>query len=69
VKKSKNGKPDFVLTARNEQAIGTSGTYQSAAAMKNAIDSVNAPDADVEDLTSGGSAGPPRQWLGRHLPR
>lgn len=48
---AKDGKPYFVLKARNGEIIGTSETYSSPAAMENGIDSVktNAPTATVED--------------------
>lgn len=52
-KESKNGKPYFVLKAQNQQIIGQSQMYSSAAAMEAGIASVkhNGPGATVEDLT------------------
>ena len=43
----------FNLKAGNSQVIGTSESYESAAARDNGIESVkkNAPDAKIEDLT------------------
>lgn len=48
-----NGKWRFNLRATNGQVIGTSETYESAAARDNGIESVmkNAPEAKLEDLT------------------
>ena len=48
-----NGKWRFNLRASNGQVIGTSETYESAAARDNGIESVmkNAPEAKLEDLT------------------
>ena len=50
---TKNGKWRFNLKASNGQVIGTSETYESAAARDNGIASVakNAPDTKLEDLT------------------
>lgn len=50
---TKNGKHMFSLKATNGQVIGTSETYESAAARDNGIESVkrNAPDANLVDLT------------------
>ena len=52
-KETKSGKQMFNLKAGNNQIIGTSESYESAAARDNGIASVkkNAPDAKVEDLT------------------
>ena len=52
-KEGKNGKPYFVLKAKNKQIIGQSQMYSSAAAMEAGIESVknNAPGASVEDLS------------------
>ena len=51
-KTNKSGQHFFVLKAKNQQIIGTSESYSSAAAMKKGIKSVstNAPKAGVEDL-------------------
>jgi uncharacterized protein YegP (UPF0339 family) len=50
-KASAAGEPYFVLKAANNQVIGTSEMYTSAAAMETGIASVsaNAPDAPVVD--------------------
>lgn len=52
-KTASNGKPMFNLIAANNQVIGTSQLYESAAARDNGIESVksNAPDAMIDDLT------------------
>jgi uncharacterized protein YegP (UPF0339 family) len=52
-KESKNGKPFFVLRAKNKQIIGQSQMYSSPSAMEAGIESVknNAPGASVEDLS------------------
>lgn len=52
-KEAKNGKPYFVLKAKNKQIIGQSQMYSSVASMEAGIESVksNAPEASVEDLT------------------
>jgi len=52
-KEGKSGKLHFNLKATNGQIIGTSEVYESAAACKNGIASVqkNAPDAAIEDQT------------------
>jgi len=52
-KESKNGKPYFVLKAKNHQVIGNSEMYESTAARENGIQSVmtNAPEAETEDKT------------------
>ena len=51
-KESKNGKPYFVLKAKNKQIIGQSQMYSSTASMEAGIQSVknNGPGASVEDL-------------------
>ena len=53
-KESKNGKPYFVLKAKNKQIIGQSQMYSSASSMEAGIESVknNAPGGKVEDLSS-----------------
>ncbi|MGE4317821.1 MAG: YegP family protein [Deferribacterales bacterium] len=50
-KEAKNGKPYFVLKAKNHEIIGMSEMYESKAAMENGIKSVmtNAPDAETVD--------------------
>lgn len=50
-KTAANGQFFFNLTAANQQTIGTSEMYSSAAARDKGIESVktNAPDAEVED--------------------
>lgn len=52
-KDTKAGKFMFNLRARNGQVIGTSESYNTAAARENGIASVgkNAPDAKVDDQT------------------
>jgi uncharacterized protein YegP (UPF0339 family) len=52
-KVARNGKPFFVLKAKNGQAIGKSQQYSGNASMEKGIASVknNAPDAEVKDLT------------------
>lgn len=52
-KDGKNGKPYFVLKARNHEPIGRSEIYESERARENGIASVknNAPGAKTEDLT------------------
>jgi len=52
-KQSTNGKPFFVLRARNHHVIGKSQMYNSAKAMEGGIASVtkNAPKAKLEDLS------------------
>ncbi|WP_415405700.1 YegP family protein [Sulfurovum sp. CS9] len=53
VRTAKNGKPYFILKAKNHQIIGQSQFYASEQSCKNGIESVmnNAPDADVKDQT------------------
>lgn len=53
-RKATDGSPYFVLRAGNNEIIGKSEMYSSAAAMENGIASVkaNAPTAPVKDLTS-----------------
>jgi uncharacterized protein len=50
---SANWQPYFVLKAANDESIGTSAIYASAAARDNGIESVkvNAPNAQVIDMT------------------
>ena len=50
----KNGKPYFVLKAKNSQVIGRSEAYSSKSSMKKGIASVmrNAPDARVVEVES-----------------
>ena len=50
----KNGKPYFVLKAKNSQVIGRSESYSSKSSMKKGIASVmrNAPDARVVEVES-----------------
>jgi uncharacterized protein YegP (UPF0339 family) len=52
-KQSTNGKPFFVLRARNHQVIGKSQMYNSPKAMENGISSVraNAKKAALKNLT------------------
>ena len=52
-KNSKSGKHFFVLCAGNNQVIGQSEMYESAAACKNGAASVkrNAPGAKIDDQT------------------
>ncbi|MDH3494553.1 MAG: YegP family protein [Acidobacteriota bacterium] len=52
-KVAKNGKPYFVLKAKNGQVIGKSQQYASNATMAKGIRAVRnaAPDAEVVDLT------------------
>ena len=51
-KEAKNGKPYFVLKAKNKQIIGQSQMYSSVASIEAGIESVinNAPKGTVEDL-------------------
>lgn len=53
LKKSTSGKYHFVLKAGNGEIIASSETYNSKAAAKNGIESVqkNAPGAKVDDET------------------
>ena len=52
-KVAKNGKPYFVLKAKNGQAIGKSQQYASTSTMAKGIRAIRnaAPDAEVVDLT------------------
>ena len=52
-KQARNGKPYFVMKAKNGQPIGNSQQYASKATMEKGIRSVknSAPNADVKDLT------------------
>lgn len=52
-KTATNGSPYFILKAANGEPLGRSEMYSSTAAMENGIASVkiNAPTANVEDLT------------------
>lgn len=52
-RKAKNGKPFFVLKARNKQVIGNSQMYASASSMKAGIRSVmnNGATKNIADLT------------------
>ena len=52
-KVARNGKPFFVLKAKNGQTIGKSQQYSGNASMEKGIASVknNAPEAEVKDLT------------------
>jgi uncharacterized protein YegP (UPF0339 family) len=52
-KQARNGKPFFVMKAKNGQSIGKSQQYSGNASMEKGIKSVktNAPDAEVKDLT------------------
>ena len=52
-KQGKNGKPFFVLKARNHEVIGRSQMYDSERGREGGVTSVknNAPAANVEDLT------------------
>jgi len=52
-KEAKNGKPYFVLKAKNKQIIGQSQMYSSVSSMEAGIESVknNAPAGTVEDLS------------------
>ena len=52
-KEAKNGKPYFVLKAKNHQIIGQSEIYESAAAMENGIQSVmsNGPTEAISQPT------------------
>lgn len=54
LKKSKNNKFYFNLTAKNGQVIATSEMYSTKSAAENGIRSTkeNAPLADLEDQTS-----------------
>lgn len=54
-RESKDGKPYFVLKAKNGLEIGRSEIYSSKAAMENGVASVkkNAPDAKIADATAG----------------
>lgn len=51
-RKTKAGKPYFVLKAGNHQVIGTSESYSANRAMENGIKSVkkNAPGAAIDDV-------------------
>jgi len=51
LKKAKNDKYYFVLTAKNGQVIAQSEMYNSKSAAENGIESVktNAPQAEVDD--------------------
>jgi len=62
VLKEKSGKYTFNLVAGNGEVIGVSEVYNSKDSAKNGIASVkkNAPIADVEDQTAGGSAKNPK---------
>lgn len=53
-KETKKGEPIFILKAGNNEPIGKSESYSSAAAMENGIKSVksNAPGAAVDDQTA-----------------
>jgi len=53
-KETKSGKHVFNLKAGNNQVIGTSQSYESAASRDNGVESVkkNAPDASVVDLSA-----------------
>ncbi|MFI8416558.1 YegP family protein [Serratia sp. NPDC078593] len=53
-KVSTNGKPYFVLKAKNHQVIGNSQMYSSDAAVKNGIQSVmkNGPTTDIRNLSA-----------------
>lgn len=53
-KQTASGKFMFNLRAANNQVIGTSESYETAAARDNGIESVkkNAPDASVDDQTA-----------------
>ncbi len=53
LKQSTNGKPYFVLKAKNHQIIGQSQMYSAEASAKNGIQSVmkNGPTTDIRDLT------------------
>lgn len=53
IKKSKNDQFYFNLKAGNGEIIATSESYTTKQGCKNGIESVkiNAPDAEVEDLT------------------
>ena len=55
LKKGQTGKFHFNLVASNGQVIATSEAYNSKEAALNGIESVrkNAPDAPVDDETSG----------------
>jgi uncharacterized protein YegP (UPF0339 family) len=52
-KEAKNGKPYFVLKAKNSKIIGQSQMYSSVAAMETGIESVknNAPKGTIKDLS------------------
>ena len=54
-KESTNGKPYFVLKAKNHQVIGQSQMYGSDDACRNGIDSckTNGVSEEVKDLTEG----------------
>jgi uncharacterized protein YegP (UPF0339 family) len=54
-KQSENGKPYFVLKAKNHQVIGQSQMYSSEESRDNGIESVksNGPCSEIRDLTSG----------------
>ncbi len=53
-REAKNGKPYFVLKAKNHQEIGRSEMYESAAACQNGIESVkkNGASEEVKDKTA-----------------
>ena len=53
-KKTKAGKPYFVLVAANKQVVGKSQSYASRASMLKGIASVkkNAPKAAIKDLSA-----------------
>jgi len=53
-KTSGNGKPFFVLKAKNHQVVGQSQMYESESGCKNGIASVksNGVTSDIRDLTS-----------------
>ena len=54
-KESNNGKPYFVLKAKNHQVIGQSQMYESDSGCENGMESVktNGGTTDVRDLTDG----------------
>jgi uncharacterized protein YegP (UPF0339 family) len=54
-KESSNGKPYFVLKAKNHQVIGQSQMYESESGCENGMESVktNGSTTDVRDLTEG----------------
>ncbi len=65
LKQSTNGQFFFNLTARNGQVIATSEQYTTKAACENGIESVqeNAPKAETEDTTTGGTCSNPKFCL------